>query len=167
LQNQPDNYETQIDEIVHGFMQVWIKFEAMLPAELARVQGLLDGMSPEKALSRDSDYEVFYRVSSVLSQKNNVMMGELSAALSIPLSKATRIADWLIAHEYIARIPDTDDRRIVRIALTQKGLILHRAVEDNIRRRVKEILSSLTVEEREALFKLVGKVVNSLINIES
>ncbi len=154
----PD-YAKQIDRTVSGFMQVWVQFEAMLPAEIARVQGPLEGMLPEDAGVRD--YELFYRISSLLSTKESVTMGEMSAALSFPLSKATRTADWLVAHGFIQRIPDKEDRRIVRISLTPKGMILHRAVENSIRERVSDLLACLSIEEREHLFDLIGKVVSS------
>ena len=159
---QPESYESQIDEVVRGFMQVWMKFEAMLPGELARVQGLLEGMSPEEVPVRDRDYELFYRVSSILSQKQSLTMGELSTVLSAPLSKATRTADWLVARGFIERTPDKEDRRIVRISLTASGLTLHRLIEENIRQRVRDILACLSVKERENLFRIIGKVVSSV-----
>ena len=155
-------YKARIDEVVHGFTNVWIKFESMLPAELARIQFLLEGISPEKTPVRDSDYELFYRVGSVLSRKESMTMGEFSSTLSIPLSKATRIVDWLVSEGYVERNHDLEDRRVVRINLTQKGKELHEMIENIIRERVKEILSSLTIEERDTLFRLVGKVVSSL-----
>lgn len=157
---EPEHYESQIDDVVRGFILVWIKFEAMLPGELARVQSMLEGMSAEELPVKDRDYELFYRISSVLSQKQSMTMGEVSTALSAPLSKATRTADWLVARGYIERTPDKEDRRIVRISLTGSGMVLHRLIEETIRRRVTDLLSSLSVDERENLFRLIGKVVS-------
>jgi DNA-binding MarR family transcriptional regulator len=123
---------------------------------------MLEGISAEDAPAKDRDYELFYRVSSVLSRKQSMTMGEVSAALSAPLSKATRTADWLVARGYIERIPDREDRRIVRILLTPNGLTLHRLIEETIRRRIMGLLASLSVNERENLFRLIGKVVSSV-----
>jgi hypothetical protein len=130
LLGQPESYKSQIDAMVRGFMQVWVKFEAMLPGELARVQGILEGMSPGEMPFRDREYELFFRVSSILSQEQSMTMGELSAALSVPLSKATRTADWLVAHDFVRRTADREDRRVVRLTLTANGLMLHRLIEE-------------------------------------
>ena len=89
-------------------------------------------------------------------------MGEFSNALSVPLSTATRIADWLVDNGYIQRLPDSDDRRVVRVALTDTGKGLFRAIDRYIRERMQQILSSLTVEERSILLTLVSKVVSGL-----
>ena len=47
-------------------------------------------------------------------------MGELSNALSLPFSTATRMVDYLVARGYIQRLSDTTDRRVVRVALTDE-----------------------------------------------
>jgi len=39
-------YDEQITAVVHGFMQVWNKFEAMLSKELAQIQERLNGIQP-------------------------------------------------------------------------------------------------------------------------
>ena len=89
-------------------------------------------------------------------------MGEFSNALSVPLSTATRIADWLVDNGYIERLPDSDDRRVVRISLTDTGKELFKAIDRYIRQRMQQILSSLTAEEKTILLTLVSKVVSGL-----
>ena len=89
-------------------------------------------------------------------------MGEFSSALSVPLSTATRIADWLVDNGYIQRLPDSDDRRVVRVSLTGTGKELFKTIDRYIRQRMQQILSSLTAEERTMLLTLVSKVVSGL-----
>jgi len=155
-------YSSQITAVVHGFMQVWNRFEATLSKELAQIQDSLQGMHPQREHQQNSNYELFYRACSSIYPKGDITMGEFSSALSVPLSTATRIADWLVDHGYIQRLPDTDDRRVVRVALTDTGRELFRAIDQYIRQRMQQILSSLTVEERTILLTLVGKVVSGL-----
>ena len=155
-------YNKQIDEVVHGFTQVWNKFEVMLSKELAQIQERLDGIHPERESHPHANYELFYRVSNSMYRKGNLTMGELSNALSVPLSTATRITDWLVDNGYIQRLPDPEDRRIVRVALTSIGRELYETIDRYIRQRVQQILSSLTDEERTTLLALVGKVVSTL-----
>ena len=157
-----DIYDSQITAVVHGFMQVWNRFEATLSKELDQIKESLQGMHPQREHQQNANYELFYRACSSIYPKGNITMGEFSSALSVPLSTATRIADWLVDHGYIQRIPDTDDRRVVRVALTDTGKELFKAIDRYIRQRMQQILSSLTAEERTILLTLVSKVVSGL-----
>jgi DNA-binding MarR family transcriptional regulator len=155
-------YDEQVDAVVRGFVQVWNRFEGTLARELALIQERLEGIRPEKESHPNANYELFYRVGSVINAKGSLTMGELSTALSVPLSTATRIADWLVENGYMQRLPDPDDRRIVRIAFTPRGQELHETIENHIRQRLQQILSGLSRTEQETLFALLGKVVSAL-----
>ena len=155
-------YSSQITAVVHGFMQVWNKFEGTLSKELSQIQDSLQGMNPQREYQPNANYELFYRACSGIYPKGNITMGEFSNALSVPLSTATRIADWLVENGYIQRLPDTDDRRVVKVSLTDTGKELFKAIDRYIRQRIQQILSSLTAEERTILLTLVSKVVSGL-----
>ena len=155
-------YDAQVTAVVHGFMQVWNKFEATLSKELAQIQEGLEGMHPGRESHPHANYELFYRVSNSVYLKGNLTMGELSSTLSVPLSTATRIADWLVDNGYMQRLPDSEDRRIVRVALTDIGLEIHKTIDDYVKQRIQQILSYLTDEERNTLLSLIGKVVSAL-----
>ena len=163
--SQQKLHDQQITAVVHGFMQVWNRFEVMLDKELVQVQERLNGIQPGKEPHTISNHELFYRVSNSIQQKGNLTMGELSSALSVPLSTATRIVDWLVDNRYAQRLPDSEDRRIVRVALTNVGREMHTIIDSYIRQRVQQILSCLTFEERATLLTLVGKVVFTLKEI--
>lgn len=157
----------QIDEVVQGFVQVWIKFGALLPRELEAIAHYQEGIYPESGPQSDTNYEFFFRVSSSISRKGTPAMGELSNDLSVPLSTATRIVDWLVERDYAERLPDPEDRRVVRVTLTTKGLELHCAIENYVKQRLQQVLFSLTAEEQSAMFGLLRKVVNSLKDVVS
>ena len=157
-----DIYDGQITAVVHGFMQVWNRFEATLSKEMAQIQESLQGMHPQREEHQHANYELFYRACSSIYPEGNVTMGEFSGALAVPLSTATRIADWLVDHGYINRLPDIDDRRVVRVALTDLGRELFKAIDRYIRQRLHQVLSSLTTEERTILLTLLSKLVFGL-----
>ena len=48
-------------------------------------------------------------------------MSELSKQLDVELSNATQMVDRLHKLDFLKRSPDTRDRRVVRIGLSQKG----------------------------------------------
>ncbi|MDD5126871.1 MAG: MarR family transcriptional regulator [Dehalococcoidales bacterium] len=160
--NKDELYDSQITTVVHGFMQVWNRFEATLSKELAQIQNSLQGMHPQREHQQNTNYELFYRACTGIYPEGNVTMGEFSNALSVPLSTATRIADWLVNNGYFQRIPDDNDRRVVRVALTDTGKKLYQVIDRYIRQRMQQILSSLTAEERTMLLTLVSKVVSGL-----
>ena len=94
--------------------------------------------------------------------EGNITMGEFSNALSVPLSTATRIADLLVDRGFIQRLTDSEDRRVVRISLTNTGKELYKAIDKYTRQRLQQILSTLTYEEKTILLTLVSKLLSGL-----
>ena len=158
-------YSEQIAGMIQDFVHLWTKFESMLHGELAKTnEGLGNGKAGgENALC--SDYGLFYRVSNSMYRRDNMTMGELSSALSVPMSTATRMIDWFVNNGYVQRLPDPEDRRVVRVALTDKGRQLHKTIESYTGEGVKQVVSGLTAEEQTTLFALIHKVVSQLKEI--
>jgi DNA-binding MarR family transcriptional regulator len=146
-------YAERIASIVGGFVEVWNKFEAMLFDELAKTKGN-EGIY--------SNYGLFYRISSNIYPHNDLTMGELSNALTVPLSTATRMVNWMVTDGYVKRLPDPEDRRVVRVALTEKGLEMHNTIRSYTEERVGTILSSLSTDEQKKLLQLIDKVISTL-----
>ena len=88
-------------------------------------------------------------------------MGEISQALGVPLSTATRMANWWVDSGYAERMDDPDDRRVVRLGLTDSGQQLLETIEDTMIRNVRAVLRCLTPEEQTILITLSGKVAAS------
>ena len=89
-------------------------------------------------------------------------MGELSHALEVPLSTATHIVDWLVKNDYARRLDDPEDRRIVRVTLTEGGQDMYRAINEFITQRIEHFLSQFSPEDRENLLSLLNKVIDTL-----
>lgn len=68
---------------------------------------------------------------------------------------ATRLMDKLCAKNYIQRLPSEHDRRVVEIAITQKGIDLLTSIPNNLN---KELLKNLNEEEAEQLSNLLDKM---------
>jgi len=162
---QRREYADQITAVIEGFVKIWIKFEAMMHDDLAKTRHPLEEANSLSETHPDINYGLFYRVSSCIYGKSSLTMGELSSALSVPLSTATRLVDWLVINGYAQRLSDPEDRRVVRVALTDSGRELHRAISDYTTERVQQILSCLTDEEQRMLFTAIPKVVFALKDI--
>jgi DNA-binding MarR family transcriptional regulator len=152
----------QAMSVVQGFVQLWVKYESALHKEIANQQKAGGQASASKRINSYFDYGVFYRISSNLFRKKELTMGELSSALSVPFSTATRIIDVLVADGYIKRLQATDDRRVVRIALTPDGEKLHHTIETFTDEHVQSILSCLSIEEQQSMFNVIRKVISAL-----
>ncbi len=68
---------------------------------------------------------------------------------------ATRLMDKLCAKNLIERLPCAHDRRIVKIAITEQGLVLLEKIPDNFN---SKLLAKLSEEEAEQLSHLLDKM---------
>ena len=152
----------EITLMVNDFVQMWTRFEVMVQKELAKQNNLANQLSVDSEI----DYGHFYRASSVIYPKNQVTMGEFSVGLSVPLSKATRIANSLVDNGLAQRLTDPEDRRIVKITLSEKGKNLHLMMSNYMQEKIRNLLaSSLTEEERAVLLRLINRVASTLKKI--
>ena len=150
-------HEKEIDKFILGFVQLWDKFESTLSDALVKAH-----QSPNGDESHGTgNYELFYRVGSWIGHGENLTMGELSNVLSVPLSTATRIVDYLLERGYVRRLPDPEDRRVVRVGLTTAGMKLYGTIDNHVKERAQQLLSCLNNEERDHLYNILGKVLSA------
>ncbi|MGB8645059.1 MAG: MarR family transcriptional regulator [Anaerolineae bacterium] len=157
----------------HELRQIWDdlfclqpRLRATLPADLTRARarlGQLSGQSDEARPFENQHLFVFYRIATLLERRAQPLtMHELGEELDIPLSTATRVVDWLVEGGYVERHSDLQDRRIVRVALTDSGSQLYAAFNEFFNQRVEEFLRRFTPEERQTLLALLHKTVEVL-----
>jgi DNA-binding MarR family transcriptional regulator len=105
------------------------------------------------------DIDLFHKLAQVLSSAQEpVSMGEVSRALEVPLSTATRLMDWLVKNDYAQRLPDPEDRRIVRMALTDEGRSLYQTINGYMLERLERVMSRFTPGERDSILTLLRKL---------
>jgi DNA-binding MarR family transcriptional regulator len=89
-------------------------------------------------------------------------MGDLSRSLGMPFSTATRTADWLVDNGYVQRLADPEDRRVVRVELTEAGKEAYRAMNSRLLEGAELFMHNFSLEERKELGRLLGKLVDNL-----
>jgi DNA-binding MarR family transcriptional regulator len=137
--------------------------KAALPESLAEVRLRLDETHPGGKAGSAADMELLHTVAVALTrQPEPVSMGELSRFLDVPLSTATRIMDWLVQSGYAERLPDPQDRRVVRVGLTQNGRQIYQGVNAMMRTQVEKWLNNFTPEECQTLTALLLKLVDAM-----
>lgn len=137
--------------------------ESLMPAHLLEARTRLANTYTNSKKDRSADFELLYRVGALLAHRTEpVSMGELSRDLAVPLSTATRIVDWLVRGDYAQRLPDPDDRRVVRVALTPTGMEMYRIAQGVLQEQAQKWLSEFTPQECQTLIALLGRLVAAI-----
>jgi DNA-binding MarR family transcriptional regulator len=93
-----------------------------------------------------------------IGRNGDITMTRLAESLGFALSTATGIVDRLVKQGYVRRSRAEADRRIVVIALSEKGIALIGKFQATIRAYIDEIQRSLSEEERAQAFQLIMKI---------
>lgn len=161
MQSDQHNYPDRIHEFVQHIFEAMPKITDPLPESLAQLLNDLDELPPKDKPRHIANPIAFIRTSIILYRNTNPTMGELSQALAVPLPTATRIVDWFVDNGYAQRLSDASDRRIVRVAQTEKGRRLNEAIESLIAQSVQNIIGCLTAREQETLLALLRKIASA------
>lgn len=86
-----------------------------------------------------------------LREKEDITMGELCDKLLLACSTATDLVDRMEKNGFLVRKRDPQDRRVIRLSITDKGKVVISEVLAARRRYVASILENLSAEERVQL----------------
>ncbi len=92
-------------------------------------------------------------------------MGQLSKATSIPQSTATRMVDWMVDNGYVERFHDADDRRVVRIRLTDSGRKILLAAREQLKELAATIVKRVPAIQRTALFFMLTDLTSAWTSV--
>jgi DNA-binding MarR family transcriptional regulator len=98
------------------------------------------------------------RAMMTLSGHGPITMTDFSEMLGVPLSTATRMVERLIEKGLAVRSRIEDDRRVVRVDLSEEGKKLHEKFAEHRRAIGSAMLSPLTHGEREIFIELMSKI---------
>jgi DNA-binding MarR family transcriptional regulator len=159
----PTPTASQFVDLLQCFIR--LRPNLILPEHIVRYkQQIIESLKNSKMGSAD-DYHIIIHIIVLLAHRDTApTMGELSADLNIPLSTATRLMDWLVQSNFLVRYSDLDDRRIVRIKMSEQGNQFYKTFLELSTIRVEKLLSNFSEDEKSQLFYLMDKLMNSLIN---
>lgn len=152
----PAQKSDQFAELVLSLVR--LRPRLMLPEH---IQGFRQQMDLLRNGSKGSpeDYQFIFRIFIILAHRPAPpTMGELSTELDIPFSTATRIVDWLVNGGFVERLPDAEDRRVVRVTMTPAGRHYYELSVGYIRQHIEELLRDFTSTEQADLYRLVSKL---------
>ncbi len=139
------------------------RFRGKLPEQIANLKTSIEEHNLREKIAQINDRDVFFTIGFVFSRQSRPLtMGDLSRILGVPFSTATRTVDWLVNNSYVQRLPDPEDRRVVRVELTAAGKELYGAMNDLLLESAEQLLYDFSLEERKEFGRLLGKLVDKL-----
>jgi len=93
-------------------------------------------------------------------------MSEIGRRVCISKSNMTSLIDKLVENGLAERIPDTNDRRVINIAITQKGNDLIKEWHIHSSQDIKKKLSSIPDEDLETFHESIKNIRNILKNMD-
>jgi DNA-binding MarR family transcriptional regulator len=138
-------------------LKSWLIIDGLLPEQLRPIR---DGLKRRRTRSSQgtrlaTNFMMFMCTAGILHREGSMTMGELSRATSIPQSTATRMVDWMVENGYVDRFEDADDRRLVRMRLTDSGLELLMDAKAQMRELVARIFERLPAIQRAAFLYML------------
>lgn len=107
-----------------------------------------------------------YRTLGILIREGHALpMSELGKRMFNSKPYMTMLVDQLIRDGHVQRIPDTRDRRVVNIAITDEGRRHLKQASSRYKENVKNILSDLDRQDLEDLCQSLDKLRNILSRI--
>jgi len=97
-----------------------------------------------------------------LWREDGLSPGEIARRLGVATPTVTRTATRMAAAGLLRREPHPDDRRMVRLRLTDRGRALEKVIDAEISQVTDRALASLTGAERAALVSALEKVRRNL-----
>lgn len=89
-------------------------------------------------------------------------VSDLATKMGISASSASLLVDRLVAGDYLKRLDDPTDRRIVTLQVESKIEDHFKQMWRNQLSRLDHLLSSLSTEDRQTLDRILGQIEESL-----
>lgn len=98
---------------------------------------------------------VGFHVMALLEERDGLTMSQLADELDVALPNATGIVDRMARRGLVERADDPDDRRVVRVRLTEAGHSLVAEMESARSHRMSRLLALLDSSQQRRLLEAV------------
>lgn len=95
-------------------------------------------------------------------RRSEVNMSMIAEYIHVPLNTATGIVGRMEKKNLIARYHSQDDKRVVKVAITDDGTRHIGSILKEIMRYVSVVMDRLSPEEIKMLFQTINKIVEAL-----
>ncbi|NQU69278.1 MAG: MarR family transcriptional regulator [Rhodospirillales bacterium] len=155
-----DDYESGVGGKDGMELRVWLR--------LITCFNLMDGAVRQKL---HQEYATTLPRFDVLAQLHRedgpLTMGELSRRLMVTNGNVTGLIDRLAREGLVERKPAADDRRRQLVALTDRGQAFFETMAGDHQGWVADMTRNLNAGEKRELFRLLGRLKQSILTPES
>jgi DNA-binding MarR family transcriptional regulator len=92
-------------------------------------------------------------------------MTEISQKLGMPKPNVTALVDKLVNENIVERVLDPNDRRIINIRMTEKGLEDLQIIKRSVGREMRERIQTLSEDKRNKMLEYTGFLRDTLSEI--
>lgn len=111
---------------------------------------------PVHILHDSALHHTHFHILHIVEDAGSIRTTEIAKKIAVRKSNLTPLLNKLFEYSYINRTPDPDDKRAIRIELTEHGKAFLADKKEIIEADVEEKLASLTAEDREKLSRAVA-----------
>ena len=97
-----------------------------------------------------------------LSAGESLRMTDIANFMKVSTAATTGIVERLVRSGYVVRVFNQDDRRIVKIKITAKGLALMKRLSNDRRRVMIEIFGKLSKKDRQDYLRVLMRIKSTL-----
>jgi MarR family transcriptional regulator, 2-MHQ and catechol-resistance regulon repressor len=112
----------------------------------------------KKFLKQKSRPPSQYRVLRILKKRGAIPMSEIGRKVYISTSNMTSLIDRLVEEGLAERLPDKNDRRVINIAITEKGKEVVREWRKHENEKIRLKLAALSDEDLEKLYESIETI---------
>lgn len=143
MHSEPSETPPALDEVVDAVLSASRVLVAIAARSLADV-------AEEVTLTQ-------YRTLVVLASRGPQHLGGLAAAVGVTPATATRMCDRLVRKGLVRRRVEPDNRRQLRVALTEHGRGLVDAVTARRRQEIEQVLRAIPPDRQVLLVEALGR----------
>lgn len=105
-------------------------------------------------------------VLSCLHEKSDAKMKDLASFMKVSTAAMTGIADRLVREGYICRVYEPQDRRVIKVKLTDKGEELLQKINRQRRQMVIDVFGRLKPQDRSDYLRVITQIREILLKQE-
>jgi DNA-binding MarR family transcriptional regulator len=148
------DHETRLDADDHFALKLWLRILTCANLIEGRIRG---------NLRREFDCTLpRFDLLAQLERDDGLKMSELSRRLMVTGGNVTGLADQLQREGWLVREPVADDRRAMRLRLTDDGRARFTEMAHTHEHWVVDLLGALSRDEQQQLHALLGKLKGGL-----
>jgi DNA-binding MarR family transcriptional regulator len=122
----------------------------------------LMAQSTQESYEEQTATKLQFSALSFIHENDNAMASDLAGSLKLSKSSATQLIDRLVAATFVEKRADKDDKRIIRLSITEKGKEEMLVIKKSILEKMKMLLAGIPDEDIRELIRIHKNMIETL-----